>query len=90
MYSSILKETYVWLVVGRIFKTPVHRHFDGILRDAPHPLGSPTFYHAPTKISNKPAKLQKFVRNCKKDRARESVRPLPYRQGIISKTVRPA
>lgn len=45
---------------------PVHRHFDGILRDAPHPLGSPTFYHAPAKISNKPAKLQKFVHNCKK------------------------
>ncbi|WP_294719950.1 hypothetical protein, partial [uncultured Gemmiger sp.] len=56
----------IGFVSGRIFKTPVHRHFDGILRDAPHPLGSPTFYHAPAKISNKLAKLQNFVHNCKK------------------------
>ena len=41
MYSSILKETCVGLVVGRIFKMPVHRHFDGILRDAPYPFCLP-------------------------------------------------
>lgn len=31
----------IGFVSGRIFKTPVHRHFDGILRDAPYPFCLP-------------------------------------------------